>query len=356
MNKILNSEEKPVFTINTLDYIDCNATWQEQLKDTVNNIDTLCAALDLNPSTLNLNINPKFPIRVPKAYLNKISKNNPLDPLLLQVLPLNQELHITPNYCQDPLNEHKFLKAPGLIHKYKNRVLLTLTSACGIHCRYCFRQNFPYSENIIPNKNRQLQLDYIKNNSHINEIILSGGDPLCVNNKYLDNLFTDLSQIDHIKTIRFHSRMPIIIPDRIDTGFIDVLNNHKKFKIVLVTHCNHPNELDDTIKAKMELLIKNNITLLNQSVLLKNINNCPDILTNLSNKLFDYRIIPYYLHLLDKVQGVGHFDVDINEVKQIMHKVQSNLPGYLVPKLVREIPGEVSKTLVTYPLAGSQLI
>lgn len=344
MNTILNPERTDNHY--TLEYNDYNNTWQKQLKDTINNIYDLCTHLDLDYHKLNLNIDPKFPIRIPKAYLKKISKNTPDDPLLLQVLPLKQELEITPNYYQDPLSEHKFIKAPGLIHKYKNRVLLTLTSACGIHCRYCFRQHFPYNDNIVSNKNRELQLDYIKLNININEIILSGGDPLCVNNKYLDNLFMQLSQIDHIKIIRFHTRMPIVIPDRIDQEFINILNKYNKFKIILVTHCNHPNELDAEIKSKMELLIKNNITLFNQSVLLKNINNCPKILTDLSYKLFDYKIIPYYLHLLDQVQGASHFDIEINQAKQIMQQLKTNLPGYLVPKLVKEIPGEVSKTVI----------
>lgn len=327
-----------------------SSTWQDQLKNTINNLEALCIELDLDYNLLaqqtKLNFNPKFPLRVPRYFLNKIEKNNYQDPLLLQILPLSQELINTPGFCHDPLQEQKYTKAPGLIHKYHNRVLLTLTSACGIHCRYCFRQYFPYAENILSTKQRQIQLDYINNNPHINEIILSGGDPLCVNNNYLDILLSELNNIKHLTTIRFHSRLPIVIPDRIDNKFIHILNKYTNLKFILVTHCNHPNELDNHIKNKIYLLKQNNITVLNQSVLLKNINDNPNVLINLSNKLFDCYIMPYYLHLLDPVTGVGHFDVDLNSAKNLMSAISSKLSGYLVPKLVQEVAGTPNKTVI----------
>lgn len=323
-------------------------SWQEQLKGTFNNILELCEYLNIDSKTLEyrLNLNPKFPLRVPQYYANKIAKNNPNDPLLLQVLPSNNELKKNINYCSDPLEEAKYTQVPGLIHKYKTRVLLTLTSACGINCRYCFRQNFPYSENIVSNKQRFIQLDYINKNTQINEVIFSGGDPLCVSNKHLTNIIEQISSIKHIKFIRFHSRMPIVIPDRIDNGFIDIINNFKNIKFILVTHCNHPDELDSYIKSKMKQLRDNNVTILNQSVLLNNINNNPETLIELSYKLFDCHIMPYYLHLLDKVTGTEHFDIEKSKAIDLIHQVKAHLPGYLVPKLAQELPGELSKTII----------
>ena len=329
-----------------------NSPWQQQLKNTVNNIQELCSELDLDYNTLKhgrLNLQPKFPLKVSRYYLNKINKNNLNDPLLLQILPQVEELKSAPNFCHDPLEEEKYTKVPGLIHKYHNRVLLTVTGACGIHCRYCFRQNFPYENNILAQKERDLQLDYIIKNININEVILSGGDPLCVNNKYLDLLLSSLTSIPHIKTIRFHSRMPIVIPDRIDEELIEILNryiNNQHVNIVLVTHCNHPDELDEHIKNKMALLKNIGITILNQSVLLKNINDNAKTLVDLSHKLFECHILPYYLHLLDPVTGTSHYEVKHSNAKLLIKEVSSKLSGYLVPKLVQEIAGMPSKTLV----------
>lgn len=359
----------PSYTLNTM--IDSNSkkipgdtisnnTWQHQLKTTINNLQDLVNYLGLDSSlilsdTLDKN-NFNFPIRVPQYYLNKIKKSDSNDPLLLQVLPQISNSSSTSNsiveiskktFCADPLQEHLYIKAPGLIHKYKNRVLITLTSACGIHCRYCFRQNFPYQENIISNKQRNLQLDYIRNNKNINELILSGGDPLCVSNKFLDSFLEQASQIKHIKTIRFHSRMPIVIPDRIDDEFIQILKKYNNFNFVLVTHCNHAQELDDYIASKILQLKQINVTVLNQAVLLNKINNNADTLVTLSKKLFECHIIPYYLHLLDPVTGAEHYDITINMAKKLMKSIKAELPGYLVPRLVQEIPGENSKTVIT---------
>lgn len=322
------------------------STWQNQLSDTVKDLQELCDYLELDITKLELNISPKFPVRAPKYYLDKIAKNNPKDPLLLQILPQAQEKITKPNFCSDPLQEAHYIKAPGLIHKYYNRVLLTLTGACGIHCRYCFRQNFPYDNHLISTVHREQQLDYIKQNSQIDEVILSGGDPLCINNNLLDKIIASLNQISHIKTIRFHTRMPIIIPDRIDQDFINILNKYKNIKFVIVTHCNHPNELDDSIKTKIKLLQQYNITVLNQAVLLKDINNSAEVLIELSQKLFECSILPYYLHLLDPVTGTSHFEVDHTTAISLIKKIKAKLPGYLVPKLVQEVPGEDSKTLI----------
>lgn len=337
--------------INTQENTSIWGSWQHQLKNTINNFVELCNELNLNfeklrHHNLEANLAPKFPLKVPRYFANKISKNNYQDPLLLQILPISKELQFTQGYCNDPLQEDKYIKAPGLIHKYSNRILLTMTGACGIHCRYCFRQNFPYDANIVSTKERHLQFDYIKQNSNINEVILSGGDPLCLSNNYLDVFFAELSNLKQINTIRFHSRMPIVIPDRIDEGFINLLKKYSHFKFILVTHCNHPNELDNHIKNKMACLQQNNITVLNQSVLLNNINHDAQTLIDLSYKLFDCHILPYYLHLLDPVSGTQHFNVELTQAKELMKQMASILPGYLLPKLVQEIPNQPNKTVI----------
>tara|TARA_R110000868_G_scaffold160854_5_gene390670 strand:+ start:16285 stop:17184 length:900 start_codon:yes stop_codon:yes gene_type:complete len=289
-----------------------------------------------------------FKIKIPEYFKNKINFDNPNDPLLLQVMPQAAEGLITPGFNYDPLNETKYNNIPGLLHKYKTRVLITLATNCSINCRYCFRRHFDYKTNNISLKNFDSIIDYIKKNKNINEVIYSGGDPLLAPNKYIQNITNKISKIDHIKYIRIHSRIPIVDPDRINQSFCDIFNNHDlaHIKTILVTHCNHPDELDDYIKSKMQLLKNNNITVLNQSVLLKNINNDPNILTKLSYKLFDCNIMPYYIHMLDPVQNAGHFQVDKKTALDIMHKIKAMLPGYLVPKLMQEIPGEKSKTEV----------
>ncbi len=328
-------------------------SWQEQLKDTINNFSELSSFLELDLDKLNKlglipNLTPNFPLKVPKYFAAKINKGDYQDPLLLQILPLTRELNGSPGYCQDPLDENQYLKAPGLIHKYSSRVLLTMTGACGIHCRYCFRQNFPYNQNIVSTKQRHLQFDYIKNNRGITEVILSGGDPLCLNNNYLDLFLAKLSEIKQITTVRLHSRMPIVIPDRIDSGLLGLFNKYQHFKFVLVTHCNHPNELDNNIKNKMARLQQNNITVLNQSVLLRNINDNPQTLIKLSYELFECHILPYYLHLLDPVTGTEHFNINTDDAKKIMQSVAAQLSGYLVPKLVQEIPTRPNKTIIEF--------
>jgi EF-P beta-lysylation protein EpmB len=336
-NGCINSEVYHGDSLKTL-------SWQQQLSDTIKNVTDLCLYLKLDP--VHYSLNPNFPLRVPKYYLNKITKNDPQDPLLLQILPQLINADHTVKEFIDPLNEKHYIKTPGLIHKYYNRVLLTVTGACGIHCRYCFRQNFPYNDNVISNKQRQLQIEYLEAHPEINEVILSGGDPLCVNNKVLSDIIAPIHNIPHIKTLRFHSRMPLVIPDRIDQDFLTVLKKYNNLNYVLVTHCNHPNELDPYIKVKMGLLKQNNITLLNQSVLLHQINDNADTLITLSNKLFECHILPYYLHMLDPVIGSNHFNVDTHTAKQLMTTIQAKLPGYLVPKLVREIAGQPNKTLI----------
>lgn len=292
------------------------------------------------------NINDyNFKVKVPEYFKNKIDFNNPLDPLLLQAFPNELETINTPGYNYNPLEESEFNPVKGLLHKYKSRVLIMITTNCAINCRYCFRRHFDYKSNNIALKEFDKIIEYIKKDKNINEVIYSGGDPLLASDKYIENITQKISKISHIKYLRIHTRIPIVDPKRITQEFCDIFKPEKinNIKTTLVTHCNHPNELDEHIKTKMDLLKQNNFILLNQSVLLKNINDNCDTLVKLSYKLFDCGIMPYYIHTLDPVQNAAHFQVDINFAINLMKQIKSELPGFLVPKLMQEKPGEDSK-------------
>jgi EF-P beta-lysylation protein EpmB len=286
-----------------------------------------------------------FGLRVPHSFIQRMEKGNPHDPLLRQVLPLHAELTQTADFVPDPLSEQKYNILPGLLHKYHGRVLITLSGSCGVNCRFCFRREFPYENNNPGKIGLDKILDYISNNPSIFEVILSGGDPLVVSDHMIQLFCDKLLSIPHITTLRIHSRMPIVLPERITDEFINYFKNFPLRKIV-VLHINHPNEINTEVSSAISKLQKANIILLNQAVLLKNINDHAQTLINLSKKLWECSVLPYYLHLLDKVSGIAHFDVDEKSAQQLLKKLQENLPGYLVPKLVREVPGEKHKTLM----------
>jgi len=290
----------------------------------------------------------KFKLRVPRAFVGKMNAKNPLDPLLLQVLPHHLELEEHPEFVTDPLGEEAANQLPGVLHKYKSRFLLTLTGACAVHCRYCFRRHFPYQENLPKNEDWLNIKNYIEANPNINEIILSGGDPLTLSNRKLALWLERLSSLKQIQILRIHSRVPIVIPNRIDEQLISLLKN-SRLRIVLVVHSNHASELDDFTCSKLLQLSDHHITVLNQAVLLKGVNDSAQTLIDLSYRLFEARVMPYYLHVLDKVKGAQHFDLESSKIDDIYRDVLANLPGYLVPKLVREIAGEKNKT----PLFGA---
>ncbi|MDU7368749.1 MAG: EF-P beta-lysylation protein EpmB, partial [Acinetobacter baumannii] len=290
----------------------------------------------------------KFKLRVPRAFVGKMNAKDPLDPLLLQVLPHHLELEEHPEFVTDPLGEEAANQLPGVLHKYKSRFLLTLTGACAVHCRYCFRRHFPYQENLPKNEDWLNIKNYIESNPDINEVILSGGDPLTLSNRKLALWLERLSSLKQVKILRIHSRVPIVIPNRIDEELISLLKN-SRLRIILVVHSNHASELDDFTCSKLLQLSEHHITVLNQAVLLKGVNDSAQTLTDLSYRLFEARVMPYYLHVLDKVKGAQHFDLIPSEIDAIYQDVLASLPGYLVPKLVREIAGEKNKT----PLFGA---
>lgn len=322
--------------------------WQQALAEVFTNIDNLCDFLQIRPDQISASAaaSKNFTLRVPRAYAERIKKGNPNDPLLKQILPSLDEMLVTPGFNDDPVGDHQAIATPGVIHKYLGRVLLIVTGHCAINCRYCFRKAFPYNEQHLGRQKLQVALDYIDSDPSISEVILSGGDPLTLSDTRLGEIFSGLNQIKHIRRIRIHTRIPIVLPERITANLLKVFAQTDK-SLVIVVHCNHSNEIDQNVKEACNTLSKLNITLLNQSVLLKDINDSVDQLCQLSETLFATGILPYYLHLLDKVTGTQHFDVTRARAITLIEAVKIRLPGYLVPKLVEEKAGAPAKIAVT---------
>ena len=317
--------------------------WQRQLAEAFSSVDALCRHLEIDPSSLPLLPNFKdFPLRVPRGFVDCMEKGNPADPLLRQVLPVQDELQDYPGYSLDPVGDLHAVAEAGVIHKYHGRVLLITTGGCAVHCRYCFRRHFPYGELQLSSQKMNQALAYIEKRDEISEVILSGGDPLLLNDDKLEQLFRQLGGIAHVRRIRIHSRIPVVLPTRISGRLLEILSNQPQ-PIALVLHANHPNELSAEVGAACRLLKAHRVTLLNQSVLLKGVNDDSPTLIALSEKLFALGILPYYLHCLDRAAGVGHFDVPEPQAKQLILALQESLPGYLVPKLVQEQAGAAYK-------------
>lgn len=321
--------------------------WQTALANCITDPKILWERLELDPKDLvdGYLAQKDFPLRVPEDFVARMKKGDPQDPLLLQVLPKIVELQTTPGYSKDALQEKNKNPIPGLLQKYEGRVLLTVTSGCAIHCRYCFRRHFPYETNVPSIQNWQPVMDYIRADPNIHEVILSGGDPLVVKDSVLEELVDALEKIPHLTTLRIHTRLPIMIPSRVTNALLNLFSK-TRFQVVMVIHCNHAQELDENVLTSLNQLRDAKVTLLNQSVLLRGINDNADTLIALSRALFSSGVLPYYLHLLDPVQGAAHFDVDEIHAKELMKIVVAQLPGYLVPRLARETPGETAKTVV----------
>ena len=322
-------------------------SWQEQLAQAIREPNELLEYVGLMANSIGYSNEAmeQFPIRVPHVFANRIRHNDPNDPILRQVFPYIDEESEVSGFIKDPLAESDVQASHGILKKYKSRVLSITTAACAIHCRYCFRRHFPYQESTASSQHWNAALEYIKNDNSINEVILSGGDPLTLSDRRLTEICTALSQIDHIKRIRFHTRLPVVLPARITTTLLQLItNNHKS--ILFVIHTNHANELDDDVAKAIRLLQSFGILVLNQSVLLKGVNDSVEALISLSERLIENKVIPYYLHLLDPVAGAAHYDVAIEKAREIIRQMQANTSGYLVPKLVKEEIGGVSKTQI----------
>lgn len=345
--------------------------WQKELANSFTDLHSLLNYLDINASAIpitavnkpdkvsinsiaiqTVNTNNQielhgqarrlFPMRVPKPFADLMQKGNWDDPLLQQVVPQQAEFVDKKGFVADPLSEQTG-KTAGLIHKYESRILLIVRGGCAVNCRYCFRRHFPYQDNHLGLSQYQSVIDYVKQDTRLNEVIFSGGDPLMANDQQLSKLAEQIDQITHIKRLRIHTRLPVVIPARITEEFTTWISS-LRIKPVIVLHINHANEISDALKEKTKLLTDAGVLILNQSVLLKNINNNANVLIELSEALFEGNILPYYLHMFDPVKGASHFDVKKPEAKQIMAELIKRLPGFLVPKLVQELAGQPGKT------------
>jgi EF-P beta-lysylation protein EpmB len=311
--------------------------WQTQLSEVITSVDELLEMLNLELPISQLYQPAHFELRVPRAFVAKMTVGDANDPLLKQVLPDQQEQITVTGYVADPLAENSHNPIKGLLHKYQSRVLLTLTGACAIHCRYCFRQHFDYSANMPTATAQSDIIDYITAHPEINEVILSGGDPLSVTNRRLFAWLDILEAIPQLTTVRLHTRLPVVIAARLDNALLDRLAQ-SRCHMVMVIHCNHANEIDALTAEYLQRARAAGITLLNQTVLLKGINDTVDAQVALSQRLFRAGVLPYYLHVLDKVAGAAHFDSDERSAINLYWALLAALPGYLVPKLVRELP------------------
>lgn len=303
----------------------------------INDLKTVLPKHDINIKAEQL-----FKAKGSQDFCSKIDKSNLSDPLALQIVPDILELTSPKDFINDPVGDNNAMPLKGLLHKYESRVLLITTANCAIHCRYCFRRNFDYKNSVSKPELLKDAINYIKSQPQINEVILSGGDPLTLNNQHLFSICDALLKIKHLTTIRIHSRYPIVAAHRFDKAFLNYFNQYPLNK-VFVCHSNHPNELTNKTHKAFNALSNCGFTLLNQSVLLKNINDNAPCLAQLSHKLFSQGVLPYYLHLLDKVKGASHFLTTTKTNIEINQQLQVLLPGYLVPKMVQEIEGKKSK-------------
>ncbi|MDO5768497.1 MAG: EF-P beta-lysylation protein EpmB [Psychrobacter sp.] len=326
-----------------INHLPLQKNWQTQLSEAITSVDELLDLLQLDQQSLPIAFPKRFGLRVPKDFVNKMQKGDANDPLLRQVLPTVDETIVPNGYVLDPLSESHYNPIKGLLHKYESRVLLTVTGACAIHCRYCFRQHFDYGANLPSSQEKQAVIDYIICCPEVNEVILSGGDPLNLSNRRLFDWLDCLEAIENISTIRLHTRLPVVLPARIDEALLNRLAN-SRCQIVMVIHCNHANEIDANTQRYLEALKQVGVTLLNQTVLLVGINDNAETQVALSQRLFAAGVLPYYLHVLDKVAGAAHFDCSEAAAIELYWQLLAKLPGYLVPKLVRELPDKPYKT------------
>ena len=310
--------------------------WQTQLSDVITSVDELLSILQLDSLRPQVYLPNRFELKVPRSFVAKMTIGDANDPLLKQVLPDKKEQTIVGGYLADPLGENAQNPTKGLLHKYQSRVLLTITGVCAIHCRYCFRQHFDYSANMPTTTAQADIIAYLIAHPEINEVILSGGDPLSVTNRRLFAWLDILESIAQLTTIRLHTRLPIVIPARLDNELLNRVAQ-SRCNIVMVIHCNHANEIDELTAQALQRARTANITLLNQAVLLKGINDSVEVQAALSQRLFSAGVMPYYLHVLDKVSGAAHFDHEERLAIELYWTLLAKLPGYLVPKLVREL-------------------
>lgn len=322
--------------------------WRQQLRGVVTSVGALLAEVGLQPGDVDAceTACADFPLKVPRSFVARMRRGDPRDPLLLQVMAGARELLAQPGFERDPVGEQGPANAqPGLIHKYRGRVLLIVSGGCAVNCRYCFRRHFPYTDNRNSRAEWRTALDYIGADTSITEVILSGGDPLVVGDAQLAQLTAQIAAIDHVRRLRVHSRLPVVLPDRVTPALLDAITA-PGLQTVMVIHCNHANEIDAGVAGAMAALRSRDITVLNQAVLLAAINDSATAQVALSEALFAAGVMPYYLHLLDRVDGAAHFEVCEARAQALHAQMAARLPGYLVPKLVREVAGADAKVMI----------
>ncbi len=322
-------------------------TWQQALAQAITRPRELLQALDLDESLLaGAHAGAElFPLRVPRGFVSRMRKGDPHDPLLRQVLPLTAEARPQPGFSDDPVGDLASMTVPGLLHKYHGRALLITTGACAVHCRYCFRRHFPYGEAHTGGHHLASALDCIRADPGLHEIILSGGDPLSLSDERLSRITDELAGIGHVTRLRLHTRTAIVLPERITGAMVDWVSAWPG-QVVIVVHANHANEINAPVIAALRQLREAGALLLNQAVILRGVNDSATALCDLSERLFAAGVLPYYLHLLDRVAGAAHFEVDRQEAAQLLAEAARRLPGYLLPRLACEEAGAASKTLI----------
>ncbi len=318
--------------------------WQQAWRDAIRDPRELLALLGLDhlAPALGAAAEAQFALRVPRGFAARMRPGDPHDPLLRQVLPVLDEERVVPGFGLDAVGDLAARGATGLLHKYQGRALLVATGSCAIHCRYCFRRHFPYAEETAAAGAWADALAYLAQDASIEEVLLSGGDPLSLATPKLAEFTRGLAALPHVRRLRLHTRLPIVLPERIDAELLDWLRGLPQ-RVVVVVHANHARELDASTAAAFAALREAGATLLNQAVLLRGVNDDADALAELSGTLFEQGVLPYYLHQLDRVAGAAHFEVGDDEARALHAALVARLPGYLVPKLVRELPGDVAK-------------
>jgi L-lysine 2,3-aminomutase len=319
------------------------ADWRQLWRDAITDGRELLALLELSHLADRLPAEDAgFALRVPRGFAARMRKGDAGDPLLLQILPQLAELDQVPGFVADAVGDLASREAQGVLHKYQGRALLIASGSCAINCRYCFRRHFPYGEEMAAAGQWRQALEHVAQDKSINELILSGGDPLALATSKLEELSRGLADLPHVTRLRIHTRLPVVLPERIDRPFVEWLHALPLQKVV-VLHANHANEFDHTVDVACASLRDAGATLLNQSVLLRGINDDAEALIALSERMFVAGVLPYYLHQLDRVQGAAHFEVADAQAHMLVDTMRSRLPGYLVPKLVREVGGDPSK-------------
>ena len=322
--------------------------WQNDLRNAVRSVPDLLRRLGLDEVlvTGTSDLDPTFPVLVPEDYVNRMQRENPLDPLLLQVLPLARERQSVAGYTSDAVGDQSSRVAAGLLHKYAGRVLLIASGHCAVHCRYCFRREYNYLAEPQSVDAWSEAIDYIQSDASVHEVILSGGDPLTLSDRRLQQLVTLIDRIPHVRRIRIHTRLPIVLPARVTHELLTTLSELRT-TCWFVVHANHAAELEGNCSSAIARIVDQGIPVLNQTVLMRGVNDCADQLQLLSERLIDLRVVPYYLHQLDRVSGTSHFEVPVSVGRELVAELRKRVPGFAVPEYVSEISGERHKTPLT---------